>query len=1011
MMRSKRAGVILVAVCTAAQLAATGVASYLPWALYKAEAAETTAAVLNTPASASEEDLSAQWQNRTTYSAVFAAEPSTVSPYAEGSLNGSFVQNGLDMLNLIRTAAGLSSVTENSDLSAAAQKGALFALVSPDGGSTQPADMDTDFYTQASQVLANARTASGVSDLSDALIAMMSDSTSLDTMGDRLTILNPALSDVGFGYNGSSALLVTAQNGSADSSEAITWPAAGNMPTQLFTVDDPWTVTFNSSDFNLDSLSGVTVSIDHEGSTVTIDPTTAVTDSAEANTTASPCLMVLQGTSGLTDTLLFRPASGTFSSGFSGTYTVTISNLGRSDGTYGDVTYQVHFFDASEQPVQQMTTEEASIPVTGVTLDQTSLTFTDWNAQQLTATVSPDNADDKSVAWTSSDESVATVDANGLVTPVANGTAQITVTTNDGGFSASVPVTVDVFVPTPVTGVALDQAALTFTDWTAQQLTATVSPDNADDKSVTWTSSDESIATVDDTGLVTPVANGTAQITVTTEDGGYTATAAVQVKIPVSVTGVVLDKTELTFTEKTPQQLTAAVTPEDADNKTVFWKSSDENVVTVEPDGTVTPVSNGTAVITVSTMDGGYQAEARVTVRIPVPTTAEPTTAEKTTAEPTTEEKTTAESTTAEPTTARIAVQNIRIDRTSLFFSVLNTRQQLNVTVIPTNASDTKVRWSSSDISVATVDDNGWVTAVGNGKAVITATSEDGAKTAQSNVLVAVPVTELKVTPQKLTFQTADAQTLSVVISPENAANKNVTFVSSNPAVATVDEKGTVTPHANGTAIITVTSMSNGKYAQVQANVNIADQTQAQKNTQLLLDTYSLFMTTGTTHTLTATVSTNQPDTVTIQWNVNDPSIASLGTPTVTKTADPSDSNMTRITSTVTLSALKGGNAQVTASADSLQCKAVCSVTITQPAETTAASTTAAGSTAAATVSPSTTAAGSTAAVTTAPTTSAQNTNQILGIIDYSQLIGLACIVGGAILAVILVIVLIRRRK
>ena len=613
------------------------------------------------------------------------------------------------------------------------------------------------------------------------------------------------------------------------------------------------------------------------------------------------------------------------------------------------------------------------------------------------------------------------MDDTGLVTPVANGTAQITVTTNDGGFSASVPVTVDVFVPTPVTGVTLDQAALTFTDWNAQQLTATVSPDNADDKSVAWTSSDESVATVDDTGLVTPVANGTAQITVTTEDGGYTATAAVQVKIPVSVTGVVLDKTELTFTEKTPQQLTAAVTPEDADNKTVFWKSSDENVVTVEPDGTVTPVSNGTAVITVSTMDGGYQTEARVTVRIPVPTTAEPTTAEKTTAEPTTaekttaepttEEKTTAESTTAEPTTARIAVQNIRIDRTSLFFSVLNTRQQLNVTVIPTNASDTKVRWSSSDISVATVDDNGWVTAVGNGKAVITATSEDGAKTAQSNVLVAVPVTELKVTPQKLTFQTADAQTLSVVISPENAANKNVTFVSSNPAVATVDEKGTVTPHANGTAIITVTSMSNGKYAQVQANVNIADQTQAQKNTQLLLDTYSLFMTTGTTHTLTATVSTNQPDTVTIQWNVNDPSIASLGTPTVTKTADPSDSSMTRLTSTVTLSALKGGNAQVTASADSLQCKAVCSVTITQPAETTAASTTAAGSTAAATVSPSTTAAGNTAAVTTAPTTSAQNTNQILGIIDYSQLIGLACIVGGAILAVILVIVLIRRRK
>ena len=166
--------------------------------------------------------------------------------------------------------------------------------------------------------------------------------------------------------------------------------------------------------------------------------------------------------------------------------------------------------------------KEKVVPVTSVTLDRATLTMTEGDTQTLSATVKPDNATDKTVTWTSSNTSVATVDG-GKVTAVAPGTA--TITAKAGDKTATCAVTVEKKV-VPVTSLTLDRTTLTMTEGDTQTLTATVKPDDATDKTVTWTSSNTSVATVDG-GKVTAVAPGTA--TITAKAGDKTATCAVTV--------------------------------------------------------------------------------------------------------------------------------------------------------------------------------------------------------------------------------------------------------------------------------------------------------------------------------------------------------------------------------------------------------------------------------------------------------------------------------------------------
>lgn len=175
-----------------------------------------------------------------------------------------------------------------------------------------------------------------------------------------------------------------------------------------------------------------------------------------------------------------------------------------------------------------------TVAVSSVSLSKTSITLTEGDKETLTATVLPNNATDKTVEWSSSNTSVASV-SNGTVTAIKAGTTTITVKTKDGGKTAACAVSVKTKV-IAVTGVTLNKTELTLTEGNSETLSATVKPDDATDKTVSWTSSDATVASVDDNGKVTAVKAGTATITVKTKDGEKTATCKITV-VPSSLSG------------------------------------------------------------------------------------------------------------------------------------------------------------------------------------------------------------------------------------------------------------------------------------------------------------------------------------------------------------------------------------------------------------------------------------------------------------------------------------------
>ncbi|WP_171717312.1 Ig-like domain-containing protein [Paenibacillus phytohabitans] len=255
------------------------------------------------------------------------------------------------------------------------------------------------------------------------------------------------------------------------------------------------------------------------------------------------------------------------------------------------------------------------IPTTGITLNQVQLDLTPRTTGQLTAEVLPENATNKKVVWFTSNGSVALVNAKGMVTAIGEGTAVITARTADGYNLATANVTVGSIA---VTGVTLNQDSLILKAGSSGQLIATVQPDNASNKAVTWSSSDENIATVNAEGWVTAVAEGTAVITVTTVNGGFTATSTVTVSAAaeyIPVLEVSLDHSELTLQEGDISPLTASINPADATNQRVSWSSSNDRVAAVSSNGVVTAVGAGTATITVTTQDGSRTAAAEVMVK------------------------------------------------------------------------------------------------------------------------------------------------------------------------------------------------------------------------------------------------------------------------------------------------------------------------------------------------------------------------------------------------------------
>ena len=240
--------------------------------------------------------------------------------------------------------------------------------------------------------------------------------------------------------------------------------------------------------------------------------------------------------------------------------------------------------------------------------------------EQLTATVVNLIGD---VEWSSSDEAVAKVSDDGLITAVGLGNTVVTATVVFDGkaYIASCEVTI---TDVPVTSVDVTPASVTINKGGTTTLTAEVGPENVTDRTVTWTSGDAQIATVDANGVVTGVAGGTTQITATANDGsGYSAKCTVTVNVP--VTGLALYKSgenantaaaSISATVEAEDTLTLVpvFTPNDASNQSITWSSNHENIATVA-NGVVTGVAEGTATIT-ATANGGANVTATCQIAV-----------------------------------------------------------------------------------------------------------------------------------------------------------------------------------------------------------------------------------------------------------------------------------------------------------------------------------------------------------------------------------------------------------
>ena len=339
--------------------------------------------------------------------------------------------------------------------------------------------------------------------------------------------------------------------------------------------------------------------------------------------------------------------------------------------------------------------------VRSISLNENNLSLTVDQTAQLSATVYPSNATNKSVTWKSSNTNVATVSNNGLVTAKASGTATITATTTDGSnLSASCAVTVS---SVPVTSISLNSVSviLDLSNTYTYQLVPTIIPSNATNKTVTWRSSNSAIATVSSTGLVTAKAPGSATITATTTDG-TNLNASCQVTVIKRATGITLNNSSLTLTLPETARLVATITPNDATTQTLNWTSSNTSVATVDANGLITTKAIGTTTIKASTTDGSnLSASCLVTVK-------------------------------------KQYINSITLNVETLVMHIGDTFQ-LIADVQPENASNTTLNWSTGNSSVASVDNNGLVTAVAGGTTYIIASATDGSNTYANCTIEVLP--------------------------------------------------------------------------------------------------------------------------------------------------------------------------------------------------------------------------------------------------------------------------------
>ena len=342
-----------------------------------------------------------------------------------------------------------------------------------------------------------------------------------------------------------------------------------------------------------------------------------------------------------------------------------------------------------------------TVHVESVKLDKSEATMTRiGETLQLTASVNPEKASNKSILFRSSDDKVVTVDPNGKVTAVGNGKASVKAVSaeNEDKYALC-----EITVETAGSSGSIDikDGPIRFTEiGETSALNVTVSPSDAGCGELRFSSSDENVASVDGNGTVTAIGDGTAVITVESVESGNKAEVEIIVDTIVHVTGIEIDVSELKFESAGEEaMINAAVTPEQAADKTVIFESSDEKVAVVDVDGKVTAVADGVAEIRVSSKDN---PELFVVCKVEV--------------------------------AIKIPVAEFTVAPERMILAAAGKGQRIEALVLPENASDKNISYTSSDEKVAKVDNEGLVTAAAPGRAVITAVC--GGITREVNVFV-----------------------------------------------------------------------------------------------------------------------------------------------------------------------------------------------------------------------------------------------------------------------------------
>lgn len=424
--------------------------------------------------------------------------------------------------------------------------------------------------------------------------------------------------------------------------------------------------------------------------------------------------------------------------------------------------------------------------------------------------------------WYSSAPAVATVTNEGKVYAHSRGTATVTCLMPDGSKN-TVLVTVTEKPAEFTAFVPADECIVGETTGVRTRMYPSSSAE-----SVTWESNDESVATVDENGVITAVGQGKCTIQAATSSG---LKSSFEIKCVIPAVSLSLDREVRDVYQGKEFNLTASVTPEDSDQE-INWRSSDPSVASVNSKGKVTGKSFGSAVIYAETA-GGLHAECRVNVI---------TRAKE----------------------LRLGTKNLKIN--------CGTQYKLNPIVRPSYTPETtdQCSWNSTNEKVATVDGNGLVTAVGPGKCIINCRT-GGDLISKCQVHVRLPAESVEIQSDKESIYIGETVSLESVITPEDYTDK-VEWLSDNQDVARVTSGGTVRGRSSGSAVITVKVTNDVTGECISASYEI---TVMKKADAVKLSKSSLSMIVGENDSLTyAVVPDDCNDTV--RWYSTDEAVASV---------------------------------------------------------------------------------------------------------------------------------------